>query len=76
MQKQTIVYDSPLDALVSVTKRLSLLEERYRMSSEDFFHRYSTGKMSDSVDFLEWSNAYEHYMAIREKIEKGLRHAA
>jgi hypothetical protein len=76
VQKQTITYDSPLDALVSVTKRLSVLEERYRMTSEDFFHRYSAGEMEDSVDFLEWSNAYEHYMAIRERIEKRLRHAA
>ncbi len=76
MQKKTITYDSPLDALVSVTKRLSVLEERYRMTSEDFFHRYSAGEMEDSVDFLEWSNAYEHYMAIRERIEKRLRHAA
>jgi hypothetical protein len=32
--------------------------------------------MEDSVDFVEWSNAYEHFMAIREKIEKKLRHAA
>lgn len=76
MQKQTIAYDSPLDALVSVTKRLSVFEERYRMSTEDFFYRYSAGEMGDSVDFLEWSNAYEHYMAIRERIEKRLRHAA
>ena len=70
MQKQTISYDSPLDALVSITKRLSVFEERYRMSSEDFFNRYSAGEMGDSVDFLEWSNAYEHYIAIRERIEK------
>ena len=76
MQKQTISYDSPLDALVSITKRLSVFEERYRMSSEDFFNRYSAGEMGDSVDFLEWSNAYEHYIAIRERIEKRLQHAA
>jgi hypothetical protein len=76
VQKQTISYDSPLDALVSITKRLSVFEERYRISSEDFFHRYSAGEMGNSVDFLEWSNAYEHYMAIRERIEKRLRHAA
>jgi hypothetical protein len=76
VQKQTISYDSPLDALVSITKRLSVFEERYRISSESFFHRYSAGEMDDSADFVEWSNAYEHYMAIRERIEKRLRHAA
>lgn len=76
MQKETVIYDSPIDALVAVAKRLSILEERYRMSSADFFHKYSAGQMEDSVDFVEWSNAYEHFMAIREKIEKKLRHAA
>ena len=76
MQKQTVIYDSPVDALVAVAKRLSILEERYHMPSEDFFHRYSTGEMEDSVDFVEWSNAYEHFLAIRERIEKELRDAA
>ncbi len=76
MQKQTVIYDSPVDALVAVAKRLSILEERYCMPSEDFFHRYSAGQMGDSVDFVEWANAYEHFIAIREKIEKKLRHAA
>jgi hypothetical protein len=76
VQKETVIYDSPIDALVAVAKRLSILEERYGLSSSDFFHKYSAGQMEDSVDFVEWSNAYEHFMAIREKIEKKLRHAA
>ena len=76
MQKQTVIYDSPVDALVAVSKRMSILEERYGMPSEDFFYKYSAGKLEDSVDFVEWSNAYEHFMAIRERIEKKLRHAA
>ena len=53
-QKQTIKYDSKIDALVAVAKQLSLYEERYKMTSEDFFHRYSLGHMEDSVDFVEW----------------------
>ncbi len=76
MQKQTVIYDSPVDALVAISKRLSILEERYGMASEDFFHRYSAGHLGDSVDFVEWANAYEHFIAIRERIEKKLRHAA
>ncbi len=76
MQKQTLIYGSPVDALVAIAKRMSILEERYCMPSEDFFHKYSAGQMGDSVDFVEWSNDYEHFMSIREKIEKKLRHAA
>jgi len=68
-QKQTIKYDSKIDALVAVAKQLSLYEERYKMTSENFFHRYSHGHMEDSVDFFEWSNAYEHFISIRKSLE-------
>lgn len=44
-QKQRITYDSELDALVAVAKQLSRYEDRYRISSEDFFRRFSNGQM-------------------------------
>lgn len=69
-QKQTIKYDSNIDALVAVAKKLSLYEERHKMTSEDFFHRYSNGQMEDTVDFVEWSNAYEHFISIHIKKEE------
>ena len=37
MRKQTIQYSSPLDALIEVTKRLSILEQQHHMDSEEFF---------------------------------------
>ena len=75
-QKQTVRYDSNIDALVAVVKQLSLYEDRHKMTSEDFFHRYSNGQMEDSIDFVEWSNAYEHFISIRKSLEKQIRHAA
>jgi len=36
MQKHVIEYDTSLDALVAITKRLSSYESRFKMSSEDF----------------------------------------
>ncbi len=76
MQIQTIKYDSEVDALIAITKRLSSYENRYEVVSEDFFNRYSKGEMEDSTDFVEWSNAYEHFMAIRQKIERRLQNVA
>jgi hypothetical protein len=38
MRKQTIEYTSPLDALVAVTKRLSIYENQHNMDSEEFFY--------------------------------------
>lgn len=76
MKKKRLEYDDSIDALVAVSKRLSLFEERYRTTSEDFFHRYSRGQADDSVDSVEWANDYQHYLAIRAELEKGLRHVA
>lgn len=76
MRKQTIQYTSPLDALVAVTKRLSMNEIQYQLESEDFFDQYNRGKLSDDVVFVEWANDYRHYLALRQDLEKRLQNAA
>lgn len=76
MKKRTIIYDSIVDALVGVAKRLSLYENMYQMSSEDFFDKYQKGKMGDSVDFVEWSNDYRTYMTLRADLEKSISNVA
>jgi len=76
MRKQRIEYDSPVDALVAVAKRLSVYEARYHMASEEFFDGFSKGQMDDSMDFVEWANDYQHYVATRREIEGHLQHAA
>ena len=76
MRKQRNEYDSPVDALVAVAKRLSVNEARYQMASEDFFDKFCKGQLEDSMDFVEWSNDYQHYVAIRREIERHLQHAA
>jgi hypothetical protein len=75
-QKQRVTYDSELDALVAVAKQLSLFEDRHRISSEDFFHRFSSGQMEDTAEFIEWSNAYRHFLSLRSVLEKHICHAA
>ena len=48
MRKHRDEYDSPIDALITIAKRLSVNENRYHMSSEDFFDRFSKGQLEDS----------------------------
>jgi len=76
MRKQHVEYDSPVDALVAVAKRLSHYEEQYRMSSEEFFDRYSKGMLDDSVDCVEWANSYRHFLAIRSDVARRIDDAA
>ncbi|MDE0457281.1 MAG: hypothetical protein OXI15_08320 [Chromatiales bacterium] len=72
MRKQTIRYTSPIDALIAVTKRLSLYESQRRMDSEEFFDRYSRGQLSDDAVFVDWANDYRHYLQLRQKLAKSL----
>ncbi len=76
MRKQRIEYDSPIDALVAIAKRLSVYEADYQKASEDFFDNFSKGELEDSEDFVEWANDYKHYVALRSEIEDQLQHAA
>lgn len=72
MKRVTIGYASPLDALVALAKRLGAYEHRHRLDSEDFFHRYSQGRFSDDVEFMEWASDYENFVAIRSEIKESL----
>ena len=76
MQKQKTVYDSPVDAIVVLAKRLSIYEERYRLSSEEFFDKFTKGLLDDSIDFVEWSNDYQHFLALKLELEERLSDAA
>ncbi|MGB5597348.1 MAG: hypothetical protein WBM66_01430 [Thiothrix litoralis] len=68
MRKQRVFYTSPLDALVAVSKRLSLYENQQHMDSEAFIDRYRKGQLADDATFVEWSNDYQHYLALRQQL--------
>lgn len=76
MLKQTIQYTSPIDALVEIIKRLNTYENRQGLASEEFFHQYKSGQLSDDEIFIDWANDYQHYLAIRADLETRLQHAA
>lgn len=74
MPKQTIRYDSPLDALIDLAKRLQNYEAQNNMRSEDFFNTYSKGLLSDDIVYIEWSNDYRHYLALHDEIKQRLQY--
>jgi len=75
MRKIKIEHDSRIDALIAVSKRLSIYEGRNKMESEEFFDRFSKGQTGDSEEFVEWANDYQHYLALRQEVDTRLRHA-
>jgi hypothetical protein len=76
VKKRRDEYDSPLDTLITLAKKMSVNESRYQMSSEDFFDKFSKGLLEDSIDFIEWSNDYQHYTAVKFDIERHLQNVA
>ena len=62
--------------MVALAKRLAIFESGCEMDSEDFFDQYTKGHLEDSEKFVEWSNDYQHYLAMRGEIEERLQHAA
>lgn len=75
MKKVTITYDTPLDALLAISRRLGQYENMYRMESEEFYFRYRMGKLPDDIDYIEWSGDYQHYLELRREVEKKFKDA-
>ncbi len=50
MKKHRNTYNSSVDVLVSVSKRLSLYETKYNLISENFYYKYFKGEMTDDSD--------------------------
>ena len=76
MPKQIIEYGSPLETLVALAKSLSAYELQYKMPSETFSDKFNKGQLDDRIDFIEWTNDYEHFLDINIEIEEPLRHVA
>jgi len=47
--------------------RLKQFEERYQMSSEDFYQRFQAGELEDTIDFFEWNTYHEMITAAQAK---------
>ena len=51
-------------------------EERQSWSSEDFYDRCPKGLVDDNLDFVEWANDYQHFLALKSELEACLSNVA
>jgi hypothetical protein len=72
MAIQHTVYASPVEAIAALIRSLVAYEQRYQVSSADFYARYQKGEMGDSADFVEWAGDYQHYLQLKEEVEEKL----
>ena len=57
-------------------KKLKEFEEKYGMSSEEFYERFEKGELGDSQEFMLWAAEYEALKVLekdKEIVERMLR---
>lgn len=56
-------------ALHDLKKDLRELEQKYQLTSEEFFHRWQAGEMPDTADFMDWNALYQMALEARERLK-------
>lgn len=72
MAVQRTVYTSPVEALTALIRSLVAYEQRYQMSSVDFYAHYQRGELGDTTDMVEWAGDYQHYLQLKAELEQKL----
>jgi hypothetical protein len=49
------------ESLESLIATMHGFEEKYGMSTVEFYARFAAGKMGDSRDFIKWAGAFDLY---------------
>lgn len=60
-------------SLESLIETMHGYEEKFGMSTVEFYARYVAGKMGDSRDVMRWAGAFDDYQAL---LREHFRHAA
>ena len=47
---------------------LAEFQERYELSSAEFYTQFQAGEMGDDVDLIEWASLYQMTERLRERI--------
>ncbi|MEB3308957.1 MAG: hypothetical protein VKJ02_01855 [Snowella sp.] len=48
--------------------KLQAYEQKYQLSSEQFYQQFIAGQLGDSMDFFEWSSFYDMYQAAQSRL--------
>jgi len=51
----------PQESLAEVIAELNAFEQKYGLTTVEFFARFKAGLMGDSRDFIKWAGLFEGY---------------
>ncbi|MEA5620416.1 hypothetical protein VB711_21595 [Cronbergia sp. UHCC 0137] len=49
---------------------LQVFEQKYQLSSNDFYRQFKTGELGDDVDFVEWSVFYQMWSDLHLRLRQ------
>jgi len=74
---QAMAMTNPVDDLLELSARLYEFEQKYVMSSDDFYQRYQAGTLDDALQHcVEWAAVYDLFLKTRRMLEATLMRAA
>jgi hypothetical protein len=50
-------------------EEMVIMEQKYGMTSEQFYEKFSRGEMGDDMDIIGWAGAYKSYCRAKRIIE-------
>ena len=57
----------PVETLNEILDDLRALEQKYGMSTLEFYVRFQRGQMGDAQDFIRWASLYEAYVELTQQ---------
>lgn len=74
---QAMASTNPVDDLLELANDLWGFEQKYQMSSADFYEKYQAGLLEDELQHcIEWVATYDFFIKIKRKLESALMRAA
>jgi hypothetical protein len=74
---QAMAETNPVDDLLGLASDLWEFEQKYQMSSADFYEKYQTGSLDDELQHcIEWVATYDFFVKTKRKLEAALMRAA
>lgn len=75
--RQAMANTNPVDDLLDLANELWAYEQKYQMSSADFYEKYQAGLLDDVLQHcVEWVATYDFFMKTKRKLESALMRAA
>ena len=73
----SLTMTNPIDDLLTLADRLRGFEQKYNLTSADFYRQYQAGTLDDELQHhVEWAAVYDLFVKIKRVLEATLMRAA